>query len=86
MSDQNEYMANQTEWDRRKHPLTQKAWLKIILGNIVSCIGLWLVLEFLGVTEPFKYALIVSIGVFIFSAIITSNIRRARPWSRFNWE
>jgi len=70
----------------KKYQWTKLLWFKMIFMNLVSMFVLAGIFHALGSYSPFRYAIIMSIGIFSFSIMIVSNVKRAKPWSRFRWE
>ena len=70
----------------QKYHWTKLLWLKIIVINVFGMFTLAWIFNVLGSYSPFRYAVIISVGIFFLSVIIVSNVKRAKPWSRFRWE
>ena len=71
---------------RKKHALTKLAWAKLWLVNIIIFFIIALIFHAFGSFSPFRYAWIISVGIFFLSVMIVTNVKRQKPWSRFRWE
>lgn len=74
------------ELERKKYTLTKLAWAKLWLINIAIFFIIAFIFHAFGSFTPFRYAWIISIGIFFLSVMIVTNVKRAKPWSRFRWE
>lgn len=58
-------------------------WFKLILFNLFGLFLIAWIFHGLGSMEPFKYAIITSVGIFMLSVIIVSNVKRAKRKSKY---